>query len=248
MRGNGDGASRGLFITFEGADGAGKSTHLHFLAAQLEKRGREVVCLREPGGTALGERVRSVVLDPALGDVADEAELFLYEAARAQLTAEVIEPAMQRGAVVLSDRFFDSTVAYQGFGRGLDRAFIDAANAFAARGIVPDRTLLFVTGEGAAADLARAAQVARPDRLELAGVAFHERVEDGFARIAAAEPDRVHTVVSAGAPSQTARRVLAALSDVLPELSDGAAPSDADLAALDRAVADSAGEGGASRG
>lgn len=246
-----EGAGRtggGLFITFEGADGAGKSTHLRFLAAQLEKRGREVVCLREPGGTALGERVRSVVLDPTLGDVADEAELFLYEAARAQLTAEVIEPALRRGAVVLSDRFFDSTVAYQGFGRGLDRAFIDAANAFAARGIVPDRTLLFVTGKGAAADLARAAQVARPDRLELAGVAFHERVEQGFSRIAADDPDRVHTIMSADAPSQTARCVFAALADVLPEIAGAGAPSDDDLAALDQAVAAGAGEGGVSHG
>ena len=119
-------ANTGVFVTFEGGDGAGKSTQIRFLARLLEDAGREVVRLREPGGTAVGEALRAVVLDPAHEAMSDRAELLIYEAARAQIVDEVIRPALGRGAVVLCDRFYDSTVAYQGCGRGLDGAFIDA--------------------------------------------------------------------------------------------------------------------------
>ncbi|MFR7493688.1 MAG: dTMP kinase [Adlercreutzia sp.] len=108
----------GVFVTFEGGDGAGKSTQIRFLARLLEDAGREVVRLREPGGTAVGEALRAVVLDPAHEAMSDRAELLIYEAARAQIVDEVIRPALERGAVVLCDRFYDSTVAYQGCGRG----------------------------------------------------------------------------------------------------------------------------------
>ena len=122
---------RGVFISFEGGDGAGKSTHLHYVAEALRARGEEVVCLRDPGGTIIGEQLRAAVLDPGNYIMSAECELLIYEAARAQLVAQIIRPALERGAIVLCDRFADSTIAYQGYGRGLDRAFIDQANAFA---------------------------------------------------------------------------------------------------------------------
>lgn len=207
--------ARGVFITFEGGDGAGKSTHIRFLAAELARRGYEVVCLREPGGTPIGEALRNLVLDPAHGEMDPRTELLIYEAARAQIVAEVIRPALGRGAVVLCDRFADSTVAYQGFGRGLDRDFIASANAFASRGIVPDKTILLVAG-GTAASLERATRGEGADRLEAAGVDFHAKVNAGFLALAAAEPARVAVVESARLRSETARAVFAALADVFP--------------------------------
>ena len=130
-------ALRGIFITFEGGEGAGKTTHIRFLSETLRAHGREVLCLREPGGTEVGEQLRAVVLDPANGGMSDEAELLIYEAARAQLMAQVIAPALARGAVVLCDRFTDSTVAYQAYGRGLPRMFVDRVNEFACQGVHP---------------------------------------------------------------------------------------------------------------
>lgn len=241
--------STGAFITFEGGDGAGKSTHIRFLAERLQERGREVVCLREPGGTKAGEALRAVVLDPANEGLCAEAELLIYEAARAQIVREVIEPALERGAVVLCDRFFDSTVAYQAAGRGLDRAFVDAANRFAAGGLVPDRTLLMVCGS-ADAGLARATGGGdTADRLEQAGHAFHERVAEGFARIAAEEPDRVRVIDSSGARSVTSATIFHALSDLFPWMADANVCDEAFFAVLDEPsrAARLAG-GGASRG
>ncbi|MEC4176599.1 dTMP kinase [Adlercreutzia sp. R7] len=209
---------RGLFVTFEGGDGAGKSTQIRFLARFLEDRGREVLRLREPGGTAVGEALRRVVLDPAHGAMSDRAELLIYEAARAQIVDEVIRPALARGAVVLCDRFYDSTVAYQGAGRGLDGAFIDAANRFACDGLVPDVTVLLVAPE--AAVRSRMGRRAGADRLEQAGDAFHRRVAEGFAALAAAEPERVRTVSSQLQRVDTFRAVLAELVPVLPEAAE----------------------------
>lgn len=210
---------RGVFITFEGGDGVGKSTHIRRLATALKDEGREVLVLREPGGTSVGEMLRSVVLDPANDGLSDEAELLIYEAARAQIVAEVIEPALARGAVVLCDRFADSTVAYQAYGRGLDRAFVNAANAFATRGVMPDRTILLVC-RSAADGLVRA--TARgADRLEGAGAAFHDRVASGFAAIAEADPERVRVVDSSGAYRATGAAVRAAVADLFGWAADG---------------------------
>lgn len=212
---------RGAFVTFEGADGTGKSTHIGFLAERLRGHGREVLCLREPGGTAVGEALRALVLDPANAGLSDRAELLVYEAARAQLVEEVIAPALGRGAVVLCDRFADSTVAYQAFGRGLPRAFVDAANAFATAGVAPDRTVLLACGSPGAG-LSRAARAGRADRLELAGEGFHARVAEGFAALAACEPDRVRLVDSSGSRVATARAVVEAVADLFPGLADEA--------------------------
>ena len=210
----------GVFITFEGGDGAGKSTHLQLVAEALRQHGEEVVCPREPGGTIIGEQLRGVVLDPGNYIMTDECELLVYEAARAQLVQQVILPALERGAVVLCDRFADSTVAYQAYGRGLDRAFVAQANAFSCKGLVPDRTILMMTGGSAEVGIDRATQHKHADRLEMAGTDFHERVIAGYLQLAAEDPERIRTVLSDGQKSVTARRVFSELSDLFPWMSD----------------------------
>ena len=148
--------ARGVFITLEGADGCGKSTQAALLETRLAALGREVVRLREPGGTAISEKVRALLLDPANEDMSPECELLLYEASRAQLTRQVIKPALACGAVVLCDRYYDSTYAYQAGGRGLDEALVRRANELGSCGRVPDRTLVLddhrIVFDGAPAD------------------------------------------------------------------------------------------------
>ena len=211
---------KGVFITFEGGDGAGKSTHLHFLAHALRMRGEEVVCLREPGGTIIGEQLRSTVLDPGNYVMCDECELLIYEAARAQLVNQVVGPSLARGAIVLCDRFTDSTVAYQSFGRGIERTFVERASAFACAGVKPDRTILMMTGGDAEEGLDRATHNKHADRLEMAGVDFHERVNAGFRQLAAEEPDRIRIVVSDDSKVATARKVFDQLSGLFDWMSD----------------------------
>ena len=213
---------KGLFITFEGGDGAGKSTHLQLVALALRDRGEEVVCLREPGGTIIGEQLRQVVLDPGNYVMTDECELLIYEAARAQLVSQVIMPALDRGATVLCDRFTDSTIAYQAFGRGIDRAFVDRANEFACQGIVPDRTVLMMTGGDAEVGLERAIQHKHADRLEMAGGDFHERVSAGCKQLARESAGRIRVVVSDGEKPSTARKVFAQLADLFGWMGDEA--------------------------
>ena len=222
-------ANTGVFVTFEGGDGAGKSTQIRFLARLLEDAGREVVRLREPGGTAVGEALRAVVLDPAHEAMSDRAELLIYEAARAQIVDEVIRPALGRGAVVLCDRFYDSTVAYQGCGRGLDGAFIDAGDRVASDGGGPGGPGRVVGP--APAGRARRGRREGADRLELAGDAFHSRVAVGFEQIAEADPARVRTVLSRVHRADTFRAVLEVVSPVLPEAA-AALAGGADLDAL----------------
>lgn len=218
---------RGVFVTFEGGDGVGKSTHIRYVANELRRAGREVVCLREPGGTGIGESLRAMVLDPDNGEISSEAELLMYEAARAQLVREVIRPALERGAVVLCDRFSDSTIAYQAYGRGLPLDFVRRANAFATGGIVPDRTILLVLGN-TRKSLARATGAGAGDRMEQAGEVFHSRVNRAFLKLAKRDPKRVRIVHSSSSRKATAAAVAAELADILPELSaraEGATPS-----------------------
>lgn len=217
---------RGIFISFEGGDGAGKSTHLQLLAEALRSRGEEVVCLREPGGTIIGEQLRATVLDPGNYIMSNECELLIYEAARAQLVAQVIRPALRRGAIVLCDRFADSTVAYQVYGRGLNAEFVEVANAFVCQGVRPDRTILMMTGGDAAVGLERATQHKHADRLEMAGEDFHERVNAAFCKLAADEPERIRLVVSDEAKAITARKVFSELSDLFPWMADEAICTD----------------------
>jgi len=218
---------RGVFVTFEGGDGVGKSTHIRYVANELRRAGREVVCLREPGGTGIGESLRAMVLDPDNGEISSEAELLMYEAARAQLVREVIRPALERGAVVLCDRFSDSTIAYQAYGRGLPLDFVRRANAFATGGIVPDRTILLVLGN-TRKSLARATGAGAGDRMEQAGEVFHSRVNRAFLKLAKRDPKRIRIVRSSSSRKATAAAVAAELVDILPELSaraEGATPS-----------------------
>lgn len=203
---------RGIFITLEGADGCGKSTQAALLADALAAAGREVVRLREPGRTPISEKIRAILLDPANAEMSPECELLLYEASRAQLTRQVIEPALARGAVVLCDRYYDSTYAYQAGGRGLDEALVRQSNALGSCGVVPDRTLVL--------DLDPAVAYARAtsggaDRLESEGFAFQERVRAAYLRLADAEPSRVRLVDATGEKDDVAARVLDALGDLL---------------------------------
>lgn len=205
---------RGTFITLEGADGCGKSTQVALLAAAIQAAGREVVRLREPGGTSISEKIRALVLDPDNAEMASECELLLFEASRAQLVRQVIEPALARGAVVLCDRFYDSTYAYQAAGRALDARVISQANALGSCGVTPDLTLVLDMDTKDA--LARATR-GGADRLEAEGVAFQERVRQGYLDLAAAESGRVRVVDAAG----SAEEVLGRLVDEAAPLVDG---------------------------
>lgn len=207
----------GVFITFEGGDGVGKTTHLRNLAEVLKSQGLEVLCLREPGGTQISEQLRSIVLNSSNSEMCAESELFTFEAARAQLVSEVIMPALRRGAIVLCDRFIDSTVVYQGFGRGLDVSFIKQANNIACQGLLPHRTLLLVAG-GAEVGLKRASELSCPDRMERAGINFHSRVVQGFLQLASENESRIRVVQSGGETSKTALAILSELTDIFPWL------------------------------
>ncbi len=204
----------GIFITFEGGEGAGKTTHITFLASCLRAMGYEVLCLREPGGTSIGESLRSIVLDPENAGMSDQTELLIYEAARSQIVKEVIIPALARGAVVLLDRFYDSTIAYQVYGRGLSESFVRQANSFACQGIHPCRTILLTTETSAEEGLERATHHGGADRLEQAGADFHARVNGGFMRIAAENPERIRIVSSAGPKDVTARKIFFEMKDI----------------------------------
>lgn len=206
---------RGLFITLEGADGCGKSTQAAILADRIAATGREVVRLREPGGTAVSEKIRALVLDPENSEMAPECELLLFEASRAQLVRQVIEPALARGAVVVCDRFYDSTFAYQAAGRSLAEQTIRAANALGSCGVDPDRTLVLDMDTDAA--LSRATRDGA-DRMEAEGVAFQRRVREGYLRLVAEEPRRVRRVDAAGTVEEVAGRLADALADLLPDL------------------------------
>lgn len=206
---------RGLFITLEGADGCGKSTQAAILADRIAATGREVVRLREPGGTAVSEKIRALVLDPENSEMAPECELLLFEASRAQLVRQVIEPALARGAVVVCDRFYDSTFAYQAAGRSLVEQTIRAANALGSCGVDPDRTLVLDMDTDAA--LARATRDGA-DRMEAEGVAFQRRVREGYLRLVAEEPRRVRRVDATGTVEEVAGRLADALADLLPDL------------------------------
>ena len=181
-------ARRGLFVAFEGGDGSGKSTQLRLLRDHLEELGMPVVVTREPGGTAIGEGIREILLDPASAAMNDRAEALLYAAARAQHVAEVIEPALAEGKVVLCDRFIDSSIVYQGAGRALGEVKVEELNLWATGQVVPD--VIILLDVAAEEGLRRAGAEAEPDRLEAAGEPFHATVRDAYRRRADAEPHR----------------------------------------------------------
>lgn len=174
----------GFFLTIEGVEGAGKSTLAHELAKALRERGREVVVTQEPGGSALGNRIRELLLDKS-SVIGDRAELLLFEAARAQHVDEKILPALNRGAVVICDRYADSSLAYQGYARKIDRDKVESLNNYATAGLKPDLTILL--------DLPAAEGLARQkktDRVSSEKLEFHEAVRQGFIQLAKDEPER----------------------------------------------------------
>ena len=176
-----------LFITFEGPEGAGKSTQLARLVTRLERAGIAPTVTREPGGTPLGTRVREVLLDPEI-EMHALPEFLLYSASRAQLVQDVLRPALGRGEVVVCDRYFDSSLAYQGAGRGLPLELLRDVTREATGGLIPDLTLLLDLDPEVG--LKRAAARGQPDRLERADLAFHQRVRAGFLELAQAEAQR----------------------------------------------------------
>ena len=200
----------GRLIAFEGVEGSGKSTQLELLRETLEGRDIEVVVTREPGGTPAGERVRALLLDPEV-ELDPRAEALLFAAARAELVAEVIRPALERGAVVLCDRYLDSSLAYQGVARGLGRGPVEEVNRFATGGLLPDLVVLL--------DLDPADGLGRRtgelDRIEAQDLGFHRRVRQAFCDLAAADPGRFAVVDAAAPVGEVAARVQAAVLPLL---------------------------------
>jgi dTMP kinase len=206
----------GFFITFEGGDGTGKTTQIRRLAEQLEARGRTVVTTREPGGTPIAEAVRRILLDP-LHEPDGLTELFLLEAARRDHVERVIVPALARGAVVISDRFADSSTVYQGMVRGLGEELVIQINRLATSDLEPDLTIVLdldhEEGIGRAQSRNSAGQEA--DRLDDEPAEFHRRVREGFLRLAELHPERVCIVDAAGDPDEVFARLTAALPEEL---------------------------------
>lgn len=180
---------KALFITFEGADGCGKTTQMRLLAEYLKSNGYEVVLTREPGGKGLGEKVREILLNYD-GEVSDRCESFLFLADRAQNIDIIVNPAVNEGKIVLCDRHIDSTVAYQGFGRGLDLKRIKMLNDIATNGRKPDLTIVFDID----VETSMKRVGSEKDRMECAGIEFHNKVRNGYLKIAKEEPERIKVV------------------------------------------------------
>ncbi len=181
---------KGKFITFEGSEGSGKSTQSKLLYQYLKRKGFKVVCLREPGGTKISEKIRKILLDSKNDSITPMSEMLLYMAARAQLVSEIIKPALKNGKIVVCDRFLDSTIAYQGYGLGLDIQLIKCIGEFVTSGIKPDLTIFL--------DLPLKKGLKHrqhsKDRIEKRSLAYHSRVLKGYFKLAALEPKRIRIV------------------------------------------------------
>ncbi len=211
----------GLFITFEGPEGAGKTTQLQMLRDYLAAGGYDCVLTREPGGTVVAEQLRALVKHHDSGEImTDEAELLLISAGRAQHVRNLILPALAAGKIVLCDRFYDSTTAYQGYARGIDLDFIRRLNSFSSCGCVPDLTILLDISpeQGFDRAAARESTINVSDRIEAAGMDFHRRVYDGFQKIAAADPQRVKVVAASGPPAEINQQIKGIVEHALQKL------------------------------
>ena len=206
---------QGKFITFEGLDGSGKSYHLARAAAWLEADGIAHCATKEPGGTRLGEALRDVFLDPRWGALDGTVESLVIFASRRQHLLEVIEPALAAGRHVLCDRFTDSTLAYQGRGRGVDLDLIRRIDAIATGGRVPDHTLLFDLPAEEAHRRGQSGSRAVVDRLDAEDLGFYQRVRDGYAELVRARPERFTTIDTSGPKEAAERRVRRALAELL---------------------------------
>jgi dTMP kinase len=208
-----------VLIVFEGVEGAGKGTQIEMARGYVASKGLDVVVTREPGGTGFGDRLRETILDPTTGTVDPRAEALVFAAARAHLVSTVIRPALDEGKVVLCDRFVDSSVAYQGYGRGLGEQDVLTLNAWATQGLFPDLVILLHLEPEAG--LARSDGA--PDRFESEDLAFHAKVADAYLRIAEEHPDRFHVVDARGTPDEVQERVRAGLDRVLGRVLEGRA-------------------------
>jgi dTMP kinase len=208
--------ARGFFLAFEGGEGTGKTTQLRVLSDDLAGRGFEVVVTHEPGDTPVGQRLRELLLDPATS-VTAQTEALLYAADRAEHVAHVVAPALARGAIVISDRYLDSSIAYQGYGRGLDIDQVTQTSLWASGGLLPDLTLLLDLDPEVGLRRARGRN-GRVDRLEGEALDFHTRVREGFLALAGAAPQRYAVVDASLAPDQVADDVLAAVNHLLARL------------------------------
>jgi dTMP kinase len=209
-----------MFITFEGIDGSGKSTQIEMLAAYLRERGRPVVVTREPGDGSLGRELRPILLDLKNSGLCDHAELFLYLADRAQHVHEVVAPALREGKIVLCDRFVDSTVAYQGYGRGLDPAMLRGQNELAVAGVTPALTLVLDLAPEVGLSRARARNLGAgadtsEGRFEALALDFHNRVRRGYLELAAADPGRIRVIDAARQSKEIFMDVRRAVEDKL---------------------------------
>ena len=202
--------TQGLFITFEGPDGCGKTTQMNLLAKYLEQKGKNVVLTREPGGKGLGEKVREILLNYN-GEVSDRCESFLFLADRAQNIDVIVNPAIKKGEIVLCDRHIDSTVAYQGYGRGLDINRINMLNNLATNGKKPDLTLVFdIDVETSMQRVGK-----EKDRMESAGIDFHNRVRNGYLELAKQEPQRIKVLDATKSIEEIHQNVINILAEII---------------------------------
>ena len=203
-----------MFITFEGIDGCGKTTQFRMLSQWLRDRGNDLVETIEPGGTEIGRQIRRILLDPASADMQPRTELLLYFASRAQNVDQVIRPALDAGRIVLCDRFTDSTLVYQGCGRGLDTNVVRDLDRIACRGLKPDVTLLIdIDAETSLTRAKRRNERVGPaeSRIDEEGAAFHERVRQGYLALAKAEPERIVVIDGAAGIGEVGQRIREAL-------------------------------------
>ncbi len=196
--------NKGIFITFEGPEGCGKSTQSVLIAEHLERLGLHCVHTREPGGTGLGEKIRKLLLHSRGTRISDMAELFLFEAARAEIVDELIAPSLKAGRIVVCDRFSDATLSYQGYGGGIPLKLIRALNRISTAGLRPDLTILLDID--AAVGLKRAARKGR-DRMEHKDLAYHKRIREGYLKLAGAEPSRIK-VIKGTPPIKTIQKTI----------------------------------------
>ena len=207
-------ADRGLFITFEGTDGAGKTTQIQRLSADLRQAGHDICLTREPGGTPISEQIRDMLLNPDHGEMAATTELLLYAASRAQHVSEVIKPALEAGKIVISSRFSDAMVVYQGYGRGLDLERINRLNRIATDGITPNVTLVLDLPVEIGLQRAQKSRGGL-DRLEREKIEFHQRLRDGYRALAQQETQRLKIIDAQASPEQVYAQIKAAIQPLL---------------------------------
>ncbi|MFJ8264215.1 dTMP kinase [Rummeliibacillus sp. NPDC094406] len=183
-----------LFFTFEGPEGAGKTTVLKMVVSKLQEEGREVVATREPGGSVIAEEIRQVILNPAHTEMDAKTEALLYAAARSQHFVEKIEPALKQGKVVLCDRFIDSSLAYQGIGRGLGITGVESINEFAIGDYMPDMTILFDLNPEIGLSRINSHKEREVNRLDIESLAFHQKVREAYLMLAEKFPERIHVI------------------------------------------------------